>query len=144
MIEHQDVFGDWRARQRALGRRHRQRRLQRADGGKIEIGVTPLDELHRLECVGFERLHQFGLERWATAAGAEGAVAGGASGAAGNLRKFGGVELAELITVEFTIRCERNMIDIEIESHADRVGRHQIIDLARLIELDLRVARARR
>ena len=36
------------------------------------------------------------------------------------------------------------MIDVEIETHADGVGRHQIVDFARLIELHLRIARARR
>ena len=34
------------------------------------------------------------------------------------------------------------MIDIEIEAHADGVGRDEIIDLARLVEFDLRVAGA--
>ena len=36
------------------------------------------------------------------------------------------------------------MIDVEIESHADGVGRHQVVDFAGLIEIDLCVARARR
>ena len=36
------------------------------------------------------------------------------------------------------------MIDIKIEAHADRVGRDEKFDVARLIELDLGVARARR
>ena len=36
------------------------------------------------------------------------------------------------------------MIDVEIEPHADGVGGDQIIDVAGLVERDLRVARARR
>ncbi len=36
------------------------------------------------------------------------------------------------------------MVDIEIEAHPDRVGRDQVVDVARLVERDLRVARARR
>ena len=32
------------------------------------------------------------------------------------------------------------MIDIEIQSHTDRIGRDQIIDVARLENLDLRVS----
>ena len=35
------------------------------------------------------------------------------------------------------------MIDIEVEPHADSVGGDEIFDVARLIERDLRVARAR-
>ena len=36
------------------------------------------------------------------------------------------------------------MIDVEVEPHADRVGGDEIIDVAGLVERDLRVARARR
>jgi hypothetical protein len=36
------------------------------------------------------------------------------------------------------------VIDVEVEAHADRIGRDQEIDVARLIEGDLRVAGARR
>ncbi len=122
----------------------RERRLQGADRREVEVGIAPLHELHRLECVRFERLDQFGLERRTAPAGAERAVAGGAPGAAGDLGEFGGVELAELIAVELAVGGKGNVIDVEIEPHADGIGRHQIVDLARLIEFDLGVARARR
>ncbi len=36
------------------------------------------------------------------------------------------------------------MIHVHVEAHADGVGRHQEIHIARLIEIDLRVAGARR
>ena len=55
-----------------------------------------------------------------------------------------GAELAELIAVEFAVGGERDVIDVEIETHADGVGRHQVVDLAGLIERDLGVAGARR
>ncbi len=89
VVEHENIFGDRSAGERAFRRRRRQRRLQGADRGEVEIGVAPLHELHRLECVRFERLGEFGLERRAAAGGAERAVAGGAAGAAGDLRQFG-------------------------------------------------------
>ncbi len=144
MVEHQDVFGDRRARQRALGRGGGERRLQGADRGEVEIAVAPLHELDRLERVRFERLYQFGLERRTATAGAERAVAHGAAGAAGDLGELGGAELAELIAVEFAVGGKRDVIDVEIEPHADGVGRHQVVDLAGLIELDLGIAGARR
>ena len=84
------------------------------------------------------------LERRAAAGGAERAVARGAAGAAGDLRELGGIELAELIAVEFAVGGKGDVIDVEIETHADGVGRDQIIDVAGLIERDLRVAGARR
>ena len=62
----------------------------------------------------------------------------------GDLRELGRVELAELVAVELAVGGERDVIDVEIEPHADRVGRDQIVDVAGLIERDLRVARARR
>ncbi len=94
--------------------------------------------------MAFERLHQFGLERRAAAGGAEGAVARGAAGAAGDLGELGGIELAELIAVEFAVGGEGDVIDVEIESHADGVGGNEIFDVAGLVERDLGVARARR
>ena len=144
MIEHENVFSDRRTRQRVFRRRRGKRGLQGTDRGEVEIAVAPLHQLHRLERVRFQRLDQFGLKRRASPAGAERAVAGGAAGAAGNLGKLGRIELAELIAVEFAIGGKRDVIDVEIEPHADGVGGDQIIDLARLIELDLGIARARR
>jgi len=132
------------ARECRLGRRHGQRRLQRADRGEIEIGIAPLHDLHRLESVRLQRLHKLGLERRATAGGAEGAVAGGAAGTTGDLRQFRRAQFAELITVELAVGGKRDVIDVQVESHADGVGGDQIVDLAGLVELDLGVASARR
>ena len=94
--------------------------------------------------MALQRLHQFGLERRATACGAERPIARRAAGTARDLGQFGRVKLAELISVEFAVGRKRHVIDVEIEAHADRIGRDQIVDVARLIERDLRVAGARR
>ena len=117
---------------------------QRAERGEVEIGVAPLQHLHRLEDVAFQRVHQLGVERRAAAGGAEGAVAGGAAGAAGDLAEFGRIEPAELIAVELAVGREGDVIDVEVEPHADRVGGDEIVDVARLVERDLGVAGARR
>ncbi len=127
----------------ALLRRLRERGLQRADRGEVERGVAPLQHLDRLERMAFERLRQLGLERRASAGRAEAAVAGGAAGAPGDLRELGRVELAELIAVELAVGGEGDVIDVEIEPHADGVGGNEIFDVAGLVELDLGVARAR-
>ena len=91
-----------------------------------------------------QRVDQFRLERRAAPGGAEGAVAGGAPGAAGDLREFGRIEAAELIAVIFAVGGEGDVIDVEVEPHADRIGRDQIIDVAGLEHRHLRVAGARR
>ena len=47
------------------------------------------------------------------------------------------------MAVEFHQPGEGDVIEVHVEAHADGIGRHQVIDLARLEQTDLRVARAR-
>src|SRR5690606_31077939 len=117
---------------------------QHCERREIEAGVAPLHEAYGLETVAFEALHQFLLERCAAAGRAERAVAQMATGAAGDLSELRRIETAELEAVELAVARERDVIDVEIEPHADGVGGDEIFDVAVLIELDLRVARARR
>ena len=49
-----------------------------------------------------------------------------------------------MVAVEFAVGGEGDVIDVEVEAHADRVGRNQIVDIAGLIERDLGIAGARR
>ena len=143
MIEHPQILGDRRAGQRLVRGRQRQRDLQGAERGKIEIGIAPLQGPDRLEGVILQRVHEFGLERRAAPCGAEGAVAASAAGAACDLREFSRGEPAKLVAVIFAVRGEGDVIDIKIEAHADRIGGDQIIDVTGLEHLDLRVAGAR-
>ncbi len=71
---------------------------------------------------------------------AEGAVTQMSACAPGDLPHLGGRQIAELIPVEFAILRKGDMVDIKIKAHADSIGRHQKIDIARLVKLDLRVA----
>lgn len=66
-----------------------------------------------------------------------------AAGATCDLAELGRIKVAELIAVELAVLGEGDMIDIEVEPHADRIGRNQIFDIAGLIEGHLRVAGAR-
>jgi hypothetical protein len=65
------------------------------------------------------------------------------AGAAGDLAELGGVEIAELVAVELAVLGEGDVIDVEVEPHADRIGGDQIFDVALLVEFHLRVAGAR-
>src|SRR5438045_5648918 len=94
--------------------------------------------------MALKRLRQLGFERRTAARGAEGPIAGGAAGAARDLRQFGRIEPTELIAVEFAIGSEGYVVDVEIETHADCVGGYQVIDIAGLVQRNLRVAGARR
>ena len=83
-------------------------------------------------------------EKGSHAAGhAERAVVHVAAGAAGDLRQLGRREVAMHLAVELARAREGDVVDVEVEPHADRVGGDQEVDVARLIERDLGVARAR-
>ena len=88
-------------------------------------------------------VHQVALERRHIAGHPERAVIHVAPGAAGDLAKLGRREVAMALPVEFADAGEGDMVEIEIEPHADGVGRHQEVDIAVLVEVDLGVARAR-
>ncbi len=46
--------------------------------------------------------------------------------------------------VELDQRRECDVVDVEVQAHADGIRRHEVIDVAVLVHVDLRVARARR
>ncbi len=71
------------------------------------------------------------------------AVAREAPGAASDLRDLVGAQIAPLTAVELAPRRKRDVIDIHVEAHADRIGGDEKVHLAALIERDLGVARAR-
>ena len=75
--------------------------------------------------------------------GPEGTVAHVPAGAPGDLRDLVGVQPAPLVAVELDQAGERDVADVHVQAHADGIGRDQMVDLARLIESDLGVARAR-
>ena len=93
--------------------------------------------------MGLQRLHQRIGEGIDSRGYAERPITHVAAGAAGDLAELGRGELAVLVTVVFAVRGESDVIEIEIEAHADRVGRDQKVDIAVLVDLDLLVAGAR-
>src|SRR5262245_20067600 len=133
VLENQYVFADGCARQALLSRHGSQGRLQGADRSKIKIGIAPLQQTKRFEAVTFQRLHKFRFERIAASGRAKGAVPGSPARSPRDLSKFSRIELSKLIAVELSVGCKRNVIDIEIESHTDRVGCHEIIDVSGLV-----------
>ncbi len=79
----------------------------------------------------------------AIAGHAEGAVALVAARAAGDLADLVRIEPAHALAVELAQARERHVVDVHVQAHADGVGGHQEVDLARLVEGHLGVARAR-
>src|SRR5208283_6060659 len=93
--------------------------------------------------MGLDRLNDLRIERPLLGGGAEGAVAHMPPRATRNLSDLGSIEPARTAAVEFADPGEGDGVEIHVESHANRVGRDQIIDLAGLEHADLCVARAR-
>ncbi len=102
-----------------------------------------MDGLDRFELMAFEGADKFVVEGIDAARHAERAVAHVPAGPAGDLAKLGRAQLAELKAVELPVRREGDVIDVEVEPHADRVGGDEEIDVARLEQLDLGVPGAR-
>ena len=124
------------------GGRRLDRAFQRVEAGEIEGGGAPLQHLHRLEIVALDLLDEVVGERIDLPGDAEGAVAQMPAGPAGDLAEFGGGEVAELEAVELAVLGEGDMVDIEVEAHADGIGGDEVVHVARLVERHLRVAGA--
>ncbi len=118
--------------------------FERVDGCGVQRAAAPLQDAHLIEGVGLETLDQLRVERADLSRCPERAVVHVAPGASGDLSEFRGGEVAMRVAVELAHPCEGDVIEIEIEAHADRVGRDQEVHVAVLVESDLRVARARR
>ncbi len=142
-VEHHHVLGHGRPGEARLRRRAVERGLQGLDAGKIQRAVAPLQDTHGREDVVLQRLDLLFVEGRASARGPERAVLQMPPGAARDLAKLGRVEPAVLPAVELAVAREGHVVDVEVEPHADRVGGHQVVDLAVLVHGDLGVAGAR-
>ena len=110
---------------------------------RSSLAVAPLEHLDAVERMRLQPIDHVGRERLGIAGDAERAVVHVAAGAAGDLGEFARRQVAMVLAVELARRGERDMLDVEIEPHADRIGGDEIVDVARLVERDLGVARAR-
>ena len=59
-----------------------------------------------------------------------------------NLRQFAGQQWSHPVAVELGQRRERHVVDIQVQTHADGVRGHQIVDVSVLVHLNLRIPRA--
>ncbi len=131
------------ALQAGEGRRRVERGEQALERAEVERGAAPAQLPERREVVTLDRLDGLGVEPADVLGRAEGAVLHVAAGAAGDLRDLLRVQRPPLLAVELDQARQRDVADVHVEAHADRVGRDQIVDFARLIEGDLGVASTR-
>ncbi len=131
------------AQQAGSRRRRVERGQQAAQRAEIERGAAPAQLPEHGKIVALDRLDGLGVEAADVVGGAEGAILHVAAGAAGDLGDLGRAQRPPLLAVELDEAGEGDVADVHVEAHADRIGRDQIVDLARLIEGDLGVAGAR-
>ena len=117
---------------------------QRRNGAEIERGVAPFQRADGHEAMLHDRQRGFVIQRRGVAGDAERSVRLVPPGPARDLRDLGGGELPVAAAVEFGETREGDMFQVEIQAHADGVGRHQVLDIPVLIKRDLRVACAGR
>ena len=142
MLQHRDVDRLGRGAQRRLAGRLREVGEQHVERIVARGRVAPEQAGERRKMMPLDRQDFLGREAALRQAdGAEAAVLLVPPGAPRDLRHFGDRQAAEAASVEFLQAREGDMLDVEVEPHADRVGRDEIIDLARLEHRDLRVAR---
>jgi len=140
VIEYPQILRDRRAG-RASWEASRQRHLQGAERREIQLRIAPLQYFHALEGVILQRIDQFRLD------GAQRPVVrrcrrGWRGRPAGDLREFGWIEAAELITVIFAVGAKRRG-DVEVEPHPTARSR-QVSTSPGLEHRHLGVAGARR
>ena len=114
------------------------------DAAKAQIGAAPVQFSQRRKAMVGDRVCHIFVQRSGLARHPKGPVCHTAPGPARDLRQLIGHKRPHTPPVEFGQRRERNMVDIEVQTHADGIRRYQIIDLTILVEVDLRVPRARR
>ena len=123
-------------------------RFEIGDKGRQRIiarfGIAPEQVRQRREAVFLDCIDvlvfEFGHFAFASRKRSEGSVALVAARPTGDLRHLGRRQAALPHPVELGQRGEGDVVQVEIEPHADGVGRDDVIDLARLEELDLAVA----
>jgi hypothetical protein len=142
LAQHDLVQGLVRQLQPVPVRRPRQRAHQVGEGGEIQPRRAPFGPLHRLEAMGLHRLHQILVHLVAIAGDAESAVALIAARPPGDLAHLLRIEVAHALAVELAQAREGHMVHVHVQPHADGVGGHQKIHLARLIKRHLGVAGA--
>src|SRR6202050_2959446 len=92
--------------------------------------------------MAFDRRDYVMVEIGRIAGYAKRAILAKSAGAPRDLGDLLRIEPALTPPVEFAQSGERDMVDVHVQSHPDRVGRDQEIDFAGLEQIDLRVAGA--
>ncbi len=90
--------------------------------------------LKPLDCIGIKWLSRTGH--------AKGTIVHMPSGPPCNLAKFSRRQATVLLAVELACRREGDVIDIEVQTHANGISRHEITNVSRLIKSNLCVTRS--
>ena len=109
----------------------------------MQHSVAPLQLSDRQKTVLGDGVDHFIMKRPSLARHAEGAVVHMPPSTPRDLGQLVWLQRAHSAAIELGRRRKRDMVDVEVQPHADGIRGDQIIDIAVLIHLYLRVARAR-
>ena len=112
--------------------------------GEIQLAIAPLQHFNRIEQVVFQPVHQLVIERIDVPGHTERAIIDVATRTTGDLAEFGGRQLAMVLAIELARARQRHMVDVQVKTHADRIGGDDVIDVTGLIQRHLGIAGARR
>ena len=134
------VLGVTHPQQERLRRRAVEAAQERERREEVERVGPPVEVREGREAVLLDRVHQAGVEGPELGGRREVAVADVAARPSRDLAHLGRGERAGADPVELGEAGEDHVVDVEVEAHADRVGRHQQVHLPGLVEAHLRVA----
>ena len=110
------------------------KRLQQPlDRSELQPGIAPLQARYRAEPMVFNGLNGFIVQRQRLACHPETARRHMAARAARDLRQLVRGQMPHPRAVIFDQRRKRDMGDIQVQAHPNRVSGHQIIDIAVLV-----------
>ena len=135
-VAHAEQEGVWRLALEAAEQRQRRE--------EVELVRAPEQLRERREAVRLDGLDEPLVERPELRRGCELPVTDVAAGAARDLADLRRRQRSRADAVELREAGEDHGVDVEVQPHADRVGGDEVVDLAALVQADLRVARARR
>ena len=142
-FQRQHVIGFARAHESAVRRRRLQRSDKRIYAAKLQRMIAPLQLVQRGKPVIHDRLCHPILKRPDIPCDAKSAILLSPSGAACDLGQLVRGQRTHAPPIKFRERRKGNMVNVQIQPHANRICRNQKINLAILIHVDLRIARAR-
>ena len=119
---------------------HLQRLDQFANRGKPQLAISPFQMANPGKPTVFDSRRDLRLYGWRAAGNSESATVTEATGASGYLGQFIWHQVSDSATVELGQSGKGDVVDVQVEPHADGIGSNEAVDFAVLVHGDLGVS----